>query len=154
MKFICDSMVGKLARWLRMMGFDTVYEKSGDLSKIIKQAEEENRVILTRNSRFKKVKTPAKIFFLSSEKTLEQVKQVFDEFNLRGKCSFLTRCMECNSPLKEIKKEDVKGKVPFFVYDTHEEFAMCPVCGRIYWEGTHVSRMKDKLQEVGIWPLK
>ncbi|RKY99538.1 MAG: hypothetical protein DRQ10_06010 [Candidatus Hydrothermota bacterium] len=150
-KFLVDSMAGKLARRLRMLGFDAEYERTGNIQRLIARAKDEDRIILTRNLRFKKVHIPkgVRVVFLRSELTPIQVRQVIDEFGLREHIRPFTRCVECNEPLVEIKdKEEVRGKVPFYVFQTHEEFSMCPKCRRIYWKGTHVEAMRDMLSRI------
>ncbi len=141
-------MAGKLARWLRMLGFDAAYEKSGNIEKIVEIALREKRIILTRNMRFKKVSIPegVTVFFLSSEKTPLQVREVISEFGLIDKIAPFTRCIECNVPLEKVlDKEEVRLKVPYFVFQTHDEFSRCPVCGRIYWKGTHTEAMTRRM---------
>ncbi|MEO0239454.1 MAG: Mut7-C RNAse domain-containing protein [candidate division WOR-3 bacterium] len=151
MNFLCDSMLGKLARLLRMCGFDTIYIKSGLNLENIKEFENFDRIVLTRNTKFKKYKGKLTIFFPDHDNPLIQLKTVLNQFNLVDKINFLSLCMECNVPLVKIDKELVRGKVPFFVFDTHNEFYYCPSCHRYYWEGSHVSKMKEKLKGVIGW---
>lgn len=150
-RFVVDSMAGKLARWLRMLGFDAVYERTGEIERIIQIARDEKRVILTRNSRFKKVKLPkdVRLFFLSSEKTHLQLREVILEFDLIDKIAPFTRCIECNTPLEKVTdKEGIRLKVPYFVFRTHDEFSRCPSCGRIYWKGTHTEAMSKRILRI------
>ncbi len=150
-KFLVDSMAGKLARWLRMLGFDAEYERSGDPELLIRRAVSEDRVILTRNLKFRKIRVPrsVKVFFLSSEKTNLQVREVVEKFGLVHHIRPFTRCIECNVELEKVKnKEDIKLKVPYFVYITHDEFSICPKCHRIYWKGTHTKAMIDRIELV------
>lgn len=148
MKFLVDSMAGKLARWLRILGFDARYERSGDPKSLIEIAEEEGRIILTRNGAFRKYIGTANIFFLSSEIPELQLREVMDHFKLKDKVNPFTRCVECNVPLLQVSREDVKGKVPFFVYKTRHEFSRCPSCNRIYWRGTHVEAMERWIKKI------
>lgn len=150
MKFVADSMVGKLSRWLRFLGIDVVYVSSGDADEIVKIAENEGRIILTRNSDIlKKLKGHRVwIYFLSSEKSEVQLKEVVEKFNLWREIKPFSRCSVCNEPLVAVSKEEVRGKVPFYVYQTVEHFEKCPKCGRIYWEGSHIGRLKEKLSKI------
>ncbi len=150
MKFVADSMVGKLARWLRFLGIDVVYVQSGDLDEIVKIAQDEGRIILTRNTDvLKKLKGHRVwIYFLPSEKSEIQLKDVVERFNLWEEIKPFSRCTVCNEPLVPVKKEEVRGKVPFYIFQNMEHFEKCPKCGRIYWEGTHVRRLREKLTRI------
>jgi hypothetical protein len=149
MKFIVDAMAGRLAKWMRILGIDTEYEKSGDMEKLLKRARSENRVILTRNLSFRKIRTEGvNIHFLSSEKTFYQLREIIEKFNLIKEIKPFSRCSECNEILNDIKKEEVKGRVPFFVYQTQEHFSICPSCGRIYWSGTHRKAMEKRINQI------
>ncbi|HRD22370.1 MAG TPA: Mut7-C RNAse domain-containing protein [Candidatus Hydrothermia bacterium] len=148
MNFLCDSMMGKLSKLLRMCGFDADYYKPGLNLENIKNFEGEDRVILTRNQKFKKYVGPLKIYFSEHDDPLMQLRQVLKEFQLADKVRFLSRCMECNEEIVPVDKESVRGKVPFYVFDNYETFLQCPKCRRVYWEGTHVEKMRDKLRRV------
>jgi len=151
MKFICDSMLGKLAKLLRMCGFDTIYIRGGLTPENIKEFEDSGRIVLTRNTKFKKYSGKLTIFFPDNDNPLLQLKMVLEKFSLKDKINFLSLCMECNVPIVKINRDQVRGKVPFYVFDTHEEFFYCPSCKRYYWEGTHVERMREKLKGVIGW---
>ena len=150
MKFVADAMVGKLARWLRFLGIDVVYIPSGDVEKIVEIAENEGRIILTRNTDvLKKLRGHhVWIYFLSSEKSELQLKEVVEKFNLWKEINPFSRCSVCNVPLVPVEKEEVRGKVPFYVFQTVDHFEKCPQCGRIYWEGSHINRLKEKLSKI------
>lgn len=137
-------MVGKLARKLRMMGFDVVYERTSDPERLQKWADE-GRVILTRNRR---LNIKGQVFQLSSEITDLQVREVLRVFGLREKVRPFTRCIEDNTPLQELPREEAKGRVPFFVYQTQRHFKVCPTCGRVYWRGTHMRALEQELQRL------
>ncbi len=143
-------MVGKLARWLRFLGIDVVYISSGSPEEIVNVAEREGRIILTRNSEIlKKLKGHRVwIYFLSSEKSEVQLKEVVNKFNLWESIKPFSRCSICNEPLVAVKKEEVRGKVPFYVFQNTDHFEKCPKCGRIYWEGTHIKRLHEKLAKI------
>ncbi|MEO0246527.1 MAG: Mut7-C RNAse domain-containing protein [candidate division WOR-3 bacterium] len=151
MKFICDSMLGKLARLLRMCGFDAEYFKSGLTLEILKNLRERDVIILTRNHKLTKVGEPLTIFNPDHDNPQIQLKLVIEKFSLKDNINFLSRCMECNIEIIPIEKSEAKGNVPFYVYDNHDNFFKCPSCGRIYWEGTHVAKMKEKLERIMKW---
>jgi uncharacterized protein with PIN domain len=144
-KFIADVMVGKLARWLRMLGFDVLYSNTFEDDEIAHLAQAENRVILTRDTGFAARRGPHQCVFIDSDHYKEQVQQVLRKFDLKDFRIF-SRCLECNTPLEDVDKETVFERVPPFVYLTQERFATCPSCHRVYWHGTHVDAMKKRIE--------
>ena len=145
MKFIVDHMLGKLAKYLRFLGYDTYYP-SGRMSdeEIMKIAAREDRVLLTRD---KELARRSGGIYIESDNYEEQIRFVIRKFNLNGD-NMLSRCSVCNVPLKKVNKEEVKGKVPPYVYEHNDEFYMCPKCGRIYWYGSHTKKIEEKLREL------
>jgi len=144
MRFLIDSMAGKLARYMRLLGFDTIYSRKGIREEDVRKSKEEGRIILTRNRRLE----GENIFILPTEKTEEQIIWVMKKFNLKGLIKPFSRCMECNGELRKMKKDDVKGKVPFYVYLTQEAFSQCSGCGKLYWMGTHGKKLKKKIEKI------
>ena len=138
MKFIADSMLGRLAKWLRLFGYDTVYFKGKTDSELIYESIKQRRIILTRDAKISKSK-PLKIIFIKSENFKDQIRQAAEELGIKfdGKRRF-TRCAECNCELGVISKEKVKNAVPEYIYDTCSKFSFCPECKKIYWEGSHL----------------
>ncbi|MEM4779137.1 MAG: Mut7-C RNAse domain-containing protein, partial [Thermoplasmata archaeon] len=118
---------------------------SYDDDSIINLAKSENRILLSRDKEI--CSKYEKSFLIKSEDYIEQLKEVIKEFKLDNK-NMLTRCSICNVPLINIEKERVMGKVPENVYNTHDEFYMCPSCGRIYWMGSHTKNIIERLEEV------
>ncbi len=143
MKFVCDFMLGRLARWMRLLGYDTEFLKETDYNKLIVYAEKEGRTIITRNSRLKDFKN---VIFIKEEKIEKQLQIILTLF---PETNPLTRCSICNTLIEKIGKEDVYGKVPEYVYDTQNNFYFCPECKKIYWEGTHIELMREFLKRVG-----
>lgn len=149
MKFACDVMLGRLARWLRMCGFDVFYDAKLDRSAIFRISREQGRTIFTRARNFAELKDIPP--YLSIEKEdlegqLEQIKKAFPSLNFQ-KNSF-TRCLECNALLVEVKKESVKDEIPPKAYEIQGKFCRCPSCKKIFWPGTHVRQMKDKIGKI------
>jgi uncharacterized protein len=138
--FVADVMVGKLARWLRVLGVDVLYSNKYEDDEIIQLAESENRVILTRDTRLASRRTSAKCLLIESGDYKEQVQQVVSSLSLKGFKAF-SRCLECNARLEQVDKEAIFDKVPPFVYLTQDRFARCPSCDRVYWHGTHTEEM-------------
>ena len=146
-----DHNVGKLARWLRMMGLDTLFFDSGDDSHMVARALSEDRMILTRDTGIMKRRVVKngrlKAVLIDSEEPERQMCQLMDTLGLEHQCKPFTLCLECNQPLVKVSREDVKERVPPHVYKTHNQYMECPVCHRIYWQGTHWEAMVKKLKE-------
>jgi len=143
--------VGKLARWLRLLGFDVSYYSKIEDAKLIELAANENRIILTRDheliNKIKKIESLRdKFLLIESERWEEQVEQVLDHFKLKDKIKPNSRCLDCNAELKSLSKDRARNLVPPFVYEQSSSFALCPVCGRIFWKGTHFRDMENKLR--------
>jgi len=151
-RFIVDHNVGKLAKWLRLMGYDTLFFKGSSDSQMIAMAMAENRVILTRDTQIMRRRVVAngrlKAILIQSDEPEQQMRQVMD--TLRLDCQFqpFSICLECNQPLAERSKEEVKDQVPPYVFQTQSQYMECPGCHRIYWRGTHWQAMTRKLEHL------
>jgi len=143
-KFVADVMVGKLARWLRVLGLDVVYSNAFTDDEIIRIAKSENRIILTRDTRLLSRLIGSPYVFIESDHYKEQVQQVVRTFDLKEFRVF-SRCLECNTLLQDVDREAVFEKIPPYVYLTQERFAICPTCDRVYWHGTHADEMLKRL---------
>jgi uncharacterized protein len=145
MKFIADIMVGKLARYLRMAGYDVLYENTASDDHIVKVADKTGRVVLTRDTLmlarrgFKN--GTIKYLCIKDDNLKNQLKQIKAELKIPLEPD-LVRCIECNNKLVKVKKEDVEGKVPPYVFKTQEKFMYCKKCGKYYWRGTHYQNIK------------
>lgn len=148
MRFIASRELGRLAKWLRILGFDTAYFRDNNKSSFIITALRDNRIVLTRNKILLKDKALNSLF-IKSEVLEEQLKQVFADLKIEySECKMFTRCILCNQPLGHVDKKDVVSKVPQYVYDTQEEFSRCPECSRVYWQGTHWGNVQEILEKV------
>lgn len=145
MKFIADAPLGKLAKWLRILGYDTLYFQEKGLKKLLEKAERENRMILTRNRQLRKLLVEKKSLFITQNQPWLQLKEVIQAYNLEKSRKPFSLCLLCNQPLREIAKSKIEGKVPEYVYDTQNNFFTCPQCQRIYWPGTHLQGMEEKI---------
>jgi len=143
-KFVADVMVGKLARWLRVLGFDVAYSNIFQDDEIIRLASSENRIILTRDCGLAARCDNSQCLLVSSGEYEEQVQQVVRTFDLK-EFSVFSRCLECNTPLERVDKEDVFERVPPFIYLTQDRFATCPSCNRVFWHGSHADEMLKRL---------
>ncbi len=152
MKFICDDMLGKLAKHLRALGFDTYFEKDIQDHQLLRKALEENRVVVTRDRKLVQVKTIPQYVLIWSDQPLAQLEELLQKLSVSpDQENVFSRCMECNTILKRVEKEKVKDKVYPYVYQTQENFWHCSNCDKIYWAGTHIQRMKEKLKISGIF---
>jgi uncharacterized protein with PIN domain len=150
-KFICDDNLGKLAKCLRTLGYDTLFRLTIEDGELVSLALKENRIILSRDTKLSRFKIKDKYLLIQSEKSLEQLKQVVDHFQLRiDKNLLFSRCLVCNQPLQKVEKEKIRERLYPYVYQTQKNFVYCSVCDRTYWAGTHVERMTKKLFEAGI----
>jgi uncharacterized protein with PIN domain len=156
MKFIADSMLGRLARWLRLLGYDTLYYSHIEDSLLLRIARQEERTLLTRDTRLVQVRGIKNYLLLTENDTFAQLKKVITECGLirSGKtleslaAPAVSRCSLCNSVLEYVPKEQAEGRVPEYVYLTSESFRKCGNCDKFYWEGTHREKLKRKLLEI------
>jgi hypothetical protein len=151
-KFIVDNNVGKLARWLRLIGYDTLLFKQKDDGQMIKIALSENRVILTKDAQFMKRRLVTngklKTIHIKQDDPKLQVQEVVKTLNLNYQFKPFSLCLECNRALVARNKEEVKNLVPARVFETQTQYTQCPACHRIYWPGTHWQAMVKKLQDL------
>ncbi|MEW6681245.1 MAG: Mut7-C RNAse domain-containing protein [bacterium] len=143
MKFILDDMLGKLARWLRIMGYDTKYCNRILDEELIKQAKEEERILLTRD-RVLAERMVVPCLLIKSGDIEDQLKQVIKRFSLDTENIF-TRCPSCNGELEEIEKERAYHNVPEIVFSRYADFSICKGCGKYYWKGNHWEKIKESL---------
>jgi uncharacterized protein with PIN domain len=147
--------VGKLARWLRMLGFDSVFFSGEDDSQMVRQALTESRILLTRDTGIMKRRVVnsgrLKAVLFKSEEPGQQMQQLVSSLDIKAQSRPFTICLECNQQLINKSPAEVKDKVPPYVYKTQKQYMECPLCHRIYWRGTHWQAMLNKLKKtVGI----
>lgn len=145
MKFIADEMVGKLARWLRAAGYDTLYLNPVSDEDLIDVAQRENRIVLTRDHKLGAGTGPQEVLVVGSENPFEQFVTVAKHFQLDVESNAFRRCLECNCVLVAVRKEDHEERIPPHVYRTQTTFSQCTGCGRLYWPGTHYQAMRRRL---------
>jgi uncharacterized protein with PIN domain len=140
--------VGKLARWLRMLGYDTMFVNDIDDGVLVDIGLKEERVLLTKDTQImlRRAVTSGKVKALltSEDDPKKQMRRVITEMKLDREREF-TLCLECNVPLIPRSKDEVRDLVPPYVYKTQTQYHQCPACGRIYWRGTHWENMKQVL---------
>ena len=147
-KFLLTREVGKMAKWLRILGFDARYEPSGHKSFVMIEALKEERIVITRNLRFG-ARHGGTVIFIKSNELKTQLQELLILLSLEVKKEKLfSRCIVCNEALKDIEKNLVKNEVPPYVYQTQEEFKKCFHCHRIYWKGTHWGNVEEVIKKL------
>jgi len=147
-QFVADRMIGRLARMLRLLGYDTVYQPELNPVELAELARREGRIILTRGDTRQRFPGATNVFSVRSEYPPEQLREVVEEFSLDPKSGLWTRCTVCNGCISPVAKEEIKGQVKPKVYEIYSEFYRCAGCGRVYWHGSHVERILKNLSLV------
>jgi uncharacterized protein with PIN domain len=146
-KFAADRMLARLARWLRLLGADVLFDPSLGGDKLLARARAERRVTLTRD---KRLRTAPDAFYLEDNLFRDQLRAVLARFPFDPRRGAFTRCSHCNEPLAEAGRDTVVRRVPPFVYASQEHFARCLRCGRVYWGATHPERIRRELDSMGL----
>jgi uncharacterized protein with PIN domain len=147
--FVADSMLGRLAKWLRAFGFGVCYDPFLDDHEVIALARERGAIALTRDTGFPRP-ADVRVLFVEHDRLEDQLDQVVRDAPLDlSQARPLTRCTVCNGQLCPAARDDVWDRVPPFIYLTTEDYAECPRCRRVYWEGTHASRIRAQLDRLG-----
>ena len=147
-KFIADVHLGSLASYLRMFGFDVKYKNNITDDDIIEISIEEQRTILTRDRNLLKNNKITHGYFVRNGEIQDQVKEVIKRFDLRNEIKEFLRCLECNSILIPVKKENIEDRIPQKVKEWQTEFWYCKHCDKIYWKGTHYKKMRKFIEQM------
>jgi hypothetical protein len=142
-RFAADAMLGRLARWLRLLGFDCVYAAEIADEELARLGVSEGRLILTRDRSFPEDWWIPGVYLVREEDVRRQLAEVIQHFGLASSIRVLTRCSECNLPLRPVARDQVSGRVPPRTLELYDAFAECPACGRVYWEGSHAARIRS-----------
>jgi uncharacterized protein len=146
-RFIADRNLGTLAKWLRILGYDTLYERENADLNLIKRAAEEGRVVLTRKRDLGRRPQPVRLVVVKADHARDQLTEVLEVLTIiPNPMKRMTLCLRCNALLESIPKENAEGLVPAYVHQTYGEFRRCPLCGRVYWPGTHRERVEERLR--------
>ena len=142
-------MLGKLAKELRMLGYDTVYYRGEDVYSLIKLAREEGRVILTRSTQLTPKRPEDRIVRIVEDKASSQLRELIraNVIRLDEETPF-SRCLTCNMLLHKIPRDEAEGEVPDFIFYQQKEFFRCLLCLRVYWQGSHQGHMKKRIEEL------
>ena len=153
-KFIADNNVGKLAKWLRIIGYDTLLFKEKDDNKMIKLSLNGDRVILTRDTQLMKrrlvTEGKLKAMLINQDNPKAQLQGIMKNLDLSYSFSPFSLCLECNQPLAPQSKKEVQNAVPPYVFETQNQYMECPMCHRIYWRGTHWQAMVKELNNLAM----
>ncbi len=147
-RFVLDVHLGKLARLLRMLGFDAAYRRDYTDRDIVKISAGERRIVLTRDRGILKTKAVTHGYWVRSSNPKEQIREVVGRFDLARAVKPFERCMSCNGSLERTPRERLPSRVPERAAASHDEFLVCRDCGKIYWKGTHYERMKKSIREM------
>jgi uncharacterized protein with PIN domain len=146
-RFIADCHLGRLAKYLRFMGYDTLYFSHIEDNDLVVRAENEGRVILTRDVALSKRRN-VPVYLLDPEETGAQLLDLAQRFSLRILEDDRRRCLVCNAPLVRVDKTALPKSVPEKVLDGFDVFRQCPSCGRVYWNGDHYRNLMTYLESV------
>ena len=147
-KFVLDVHLGRLAAYLRMLGFDSEYRNCAGDAELVRISAEQERILLTRDRGLLKHSAVTRGYWLRQTDSRRQAAEVVRRFDLARSLRPFTRCMACNGRLRPVSKVEVHERVPPPIAARHEEFRECPACRRVYWEGSHYQRMRRWIEEL------
>ena len=146
MKFVADRTLGKLARKLRILGFDALYWQGGNLGGAMDVARSEGRVLLTRSRKVQGKAEGVGVVVVEANDPRDQLREIVRKLSLdQGNEKFFRRCLLCNEELQLLDQAEAEGRVPDFILQAYKVFHACPRCRRVYWPGTHYKRMKQEM---------
>lgn len=149
MKFVIDGMLGKLARWLRMMGHDVEYSNSMDDSELLTIAKKQQRILLTRDFELyqRAVAKEVDAFYVQGQTEEQRLTELAKRFGISLEIDMATsRCPKCNTQVKPVSKEEVASRVEKSTFEHYTEFWECPKCGQLYWQGAHWTKIRETLK--------
>lgn len=149
--FFADRMLGKLAKKLRLLGFDTIYLPQIEEEKILQICKQNDRILITRDKtlHMRALKTGLISHLIHSDKWKDQLIELSMRFDLRN-AHKMTRCSLCNAELVATSVEKIKDRVPLYIQDTQDNFFICPVCNKVYWAGSHVQHALEEFRRLKI----
>ncbi len=141
-QFVADRMRRRLARWLRIMGADVLYDPALTGAQALHLAREQGRIMLTRD---KRLRTASDVLYIEGQLFRDQLREVLAHYPFDPQAAAFTRCSNCNELLHEVDRDAVVRRVPPFVYASHEKFAICEHCNHVYWSATHLERAQREI---------
>ena len=146
-RFVADRMLGKLAKWLRVLGYDVVYLRQAADEKIVERLRE-GRIFLTRGRRAGSWQELGRVFVVTANEPQKQLREVVRGLGLAMiDAELFSRCLSCNCLLDTVNREEVRAEVPDYIYQTQSQFHRCCDCGKVYWPGSHSEKMRQQLAE-------
>lgn len=145
--FLADAHLGGLARFLRMLGFDTLHRNAFDDAEIRRLAEQEDRIVLTRDRELLKCREVRRGCYVRALKPESQLEEVAARYGLAPLARPFTLCLHCNLALHAVSPEEVAHRVPEKILERHQAFTHCRGCDRVYWPGSHYEKMRERLRE-------
>ncbi len=149
-RFALDVHLGRLARLLRMFGFDALYRNSMEDEELVRTARREKRIVLTRDRGLLKRRSVTHGYLVRSLVPRDQLAEVMKRFDLAGIVRLGGRCVSCNVTLERVSREEVLGRLPPAVARDYTEFSQCPACQRVFWRGTHWQKMTELARFLGL----
>ena len=145
--FAAEKTLGKLAKWLRLLGFDTLYQSEFAADEFIENLGND-RILLTRTQHIRTKSTISRLIFVHSDHWVEQLKQIILELGLNAaQTRPFSRCLHCNILIVTAEKEALWGRVPDYIFESHDHFLTCPKCAKVYWSGSHTERGLEMIQK-------
>ena len=141
-------MLGRLARWLRVLGYDTTYDETLADPELVRRAQEEQRLLLTRDRHLLKELRPLRAHEVRQDDPLAQLHDLVSTLALPPPAALFTRCLLCNAPLRAVAEAEALPLLPEGMRGVPGPVRRCPQCGRLYWDGSHVRRMRAALERV------
>ena len=149
-RFVLDVHLGKLARRLRLLGFDCHYRRDASDDELVTVSTQQQRILLTRDLGLLKRKAVTHGSFVRHIDPREQVKEVVQRFQLAGEIAPFTRCLACGGWLKDVAKADIEQQLPPMTRQLYEEFRRCDACGKLYWRGAHHRHLAEMVAEARV----
>ena len=141
-------MLGRLSKWLRIMGVDCEYAREGEDEQIVEKALEEGRILLSRDTKMLSRRRLPEHLFVQSDHLERQLIQVLSAYKIDPVANAFCRCVRCNAELERKTPEEAGDRVPYFVRKTQDKLAWCPACDRYFWGATHKAKMSRRLEEM------
>ena len=147
MRFVCDAMLGKLAKYLRIFGLDTVYARTrGEFEHYMAPDKGTDQYLFTRRLH---IRYGDRIVLVRSEKPKDQLREIWQIVSpCVNPSDIMGRCIRCGVPLVDVPRDDIEPYVPEYIFHKYKRFRRCPACGKIYWEGSHAAHMSQFIEEV------
>ena len=147
-RFAVDAMLGRLAKWLRILGLDAVYDSALRGPRLLHCAAREGRILLTRDTSLIRRRDVPPHVFIEADDFRSQLRQVLTAFAIDPHAALFQRCARCNAVLQAIARATVRERVPPYVLATQTNFLHCPVCDHVYWAATHVDRIRKEIERL------